>query len=419
MKQAHLNLIIFLTLTAIQAHAQFDYTTNADGALTIIDYFGPSNNVAIPSNINGLSVTVIGNAVFDGFYDLTNVVIASGIANVGEWAFQDCHGLVSLTIPTSITNIGEYAFHNCDGLTNIIIPNGVITVEEGAFQDCTNLSYVSIPASASSIGEGAFEFCSALRSVSIGYGVTSIEPYAFGNSGLTNLTVPATVTNMAWVFEFCSNLTTAIIMSDATEAEGAFYGCSSLTSVALPMGLTNISSSEFADCGGLASVIIPTSATTIGSAAFTLCVGLTNVVIPSAVTNLGDYAFSDSGLLSVFFKGNAPSADSTVFDSDSVVAYYILGTTGWPEFSTNTGVPAVVWNPAIQVNDGSFGVRNNKFGFDITGTINIPIVVEACTNLADPVWVPLQSLILTNGLFYFSETFQPNAAGRLYRISSP
>ena len=64
-------------------------------------------------------------------------------------------------------------------------------------------------------------------------------------------------------------------------------------------------------------------------------------------------------------------------------------------------------------------MQNNQFGFNITGTSNIPIVVEACTNLASPVWTALQSLTLTNGLFYFSEPLQTNGSGRYYRISSP
>jgi len=55
----------------------------------------------------------------------------------------------------------------------------------------------------------------------------------------------------------------------------------------------------------------------------------------------------------------------------------------------------------------------------ITGTTNIPIVVEACTNLASPVWTPLTNVNLTNGLFYFSDTQWTNYPGRYYRISSP
>ena len=112
-------------------------------------------------------------------------------------------------------------------------------------------------------------------------------------------------------------------------------------------------------------------------------------------------------------------ADSSAFAVDpSATAYYLPGTTGWSAFSANTGLPAVLWNPVIQTADGSFGVRANQFGFNITGTPNIPIVVQAADNLANPVWTSLQSLTLTNGSYYFSEPFQPASPARFYRITS-
>ena len=46
-------------------------------------------------------------------------------------------------------------------------------------------------------------------------------------------------------------------------------------------------------------------------------------------------------------------------------------------------------------------------------------MVEACANLANPIWAPLTNVSLTNGLFYLSESIQTNACGRFYRISSP
>ena len=73
----------------------------------------------------------------------------------------------------------------------------------------------------------------------------------------------------------------------------------------------------------------------------------------------------------------------------------------------------------IQTSGTNFGVRSNQFGFNITGTPYIPIVVEASTNLAGPVWIPIQTLTLTSGMVYFSEPLQTNSSGRYYRISSP
>jgi len=93
------------------------------------------------------------------------------------------------------------------------------------------------------------------------------------------------------------------------------------------------------------------------------------------------------------------------------------GTFGWS--SNLDGTPAILWNPLIQTADGSFGISNNQFGFNITGTNNFTVVVEACTNLANPVWTPLQTVTLTNGSYYFSEPLQTNSPGRFYGLGVP
>jgi hypothetical protein len=172
-------------------------------------------------------------------------------------------------------------------------------------------------------------------------------------------------------------------------------------------------------------VAIPTNingltVTGIGQGAFYFLTSLASVTIPASITNLQDYSFClCHSLARVYFLGNAPAADLYVFKWDTnATAYYLPGTTGWSAFSANTGLAAVLWNPLIQTGDGSFGVRTNQFGFNITGTPNIPIVVQACDNLASPVWTPLQSLTLTNGSSYFSEPFQPARPARFYRITS-
>jgi hypothetical protein len=78
-----------------------------------------------------------------------------------------------------------------------------------------------------------------------------------------------------------------------------------------------------------------------------------------------------------------------------------------------------MWNPLIQTGDGSFGVRNGRFGFSITGTYIFTVVVEACTNLANPVWTPLRTVTLTNGSFYFSDPQWTNYPSRYYSLQMP
>jgi len=93
------------------------------------------------------------------------------------------------------------------------------------------------------------------------------------------------------------------------------------------------------------------------------------------------------------------------------------GAGGWS--STFGDLPAIEWNPLIQTTDGSFGISNNLFGFNITGTNNFTVVVEASTNLVNPVWVPLQTNTLVNGSFYFSDPQWGNYPNRFYGLAMP
>jgi hypothetical protein len=137
------------------------------------------------------------------------------------------------------------------------------------------------------------------------------------------------------------------------------------------------------------------------------------------VVSIGESAFSDCfNLQFAFFLGYTPGvSDASVFDGCTNVCYYLPGKSGW---TTNyDGRPAYLWNPVPQAAGPSFGVRTNRFGFGITGEANIPIVVEATTNLAGGSWVPLQTCTLTNGSIYFSDPAWTNYPTRLYRIRSP
>jgi hypothetical protein len=62
------------------------------------------------------------------------------------------------------------------------------------------------------------------------------------------------------------------------------------------------------------------------------------------------------------------------------------------------------------------GIQSNRFGFTISWATNTSVVVMACTNLANPVWKPVQTNLLVNGTNYFSDSKWTNYPGRYYRI---
>ena len=61
--------------------AQFHYTTN-NGTITITGYTGPGGLVIVPSTINGLPVTVIGDNSFSYCADLVGITIPNDVTRI-------------------------------------------------------------------------------------------------------------------------------------------------------------------------------------------------------------------------------------------------------------------------------------------------------------------------------------------------
>jgi hypothetical protein len=421
----------------------------------------------------GNRVTSIGEGAFWDCTSLTNVTIGNSVTSIGADAFEGCTSLASVTIPTSVTNIGQYAFGWCSGLTNVTLGNSVTGIGYGAFYSCTSLTGVTIPNSVISIGASAFWDCTSLTSLTIPNSVTSIGASAFFEcSSLTSVTIGNSVTSIgACAFLDCTSLTSITIPNSATSlGEGAFFECSSLTSVTIGNSVTNIGKTEFCYCSSLTSVTIPNSVTSIGGDAFADCYSLTGVYFQGNAPSLGSSVFDGDNNATAYYlpgtKGWNPQVQTggtsfgvqtnqfgfTIAGNSNlgvvVEACTNLTQPAWSPVGTNTltagasffsdpqwtnyparfyrlcgltfaALPAVLWNPQVQTSGASFGVGTNGFGFTIVGSSNLVIVVEACTNLANPLWFPVGTNTLTGGSSYFSDSQWTNYATRFYRLRSP
>jgi hypothetical protein len=399
-----------------------------NSTVTIDDYTGPGGVVIVPETIQGYPVSSIGDVSFIGCERLTSVFIprsVTSIAIIGNYfdfgaggAFFGCTGLTNITvdggnmtyssmegvlfdkgqatlllypagktggyvIPDSVTNVGMCAFFDCKKLASITMGDNVANIGNSAFISCTGLIRVTLGNCVKTIGQGAFAICTSLSSIIIPNSVTSIE---------------------------------GTIILGGAEA-GTFQDCISLTRVFIPNSVTNIGAMAFMNCSSLTNIDIPSSVSNIGNDAFNNCTRLTNVMMGRGVTNVADHAFSNCiGLTGVNFLGDAPTVgDLTIFDnSDKATVYYLPGTTGWrPTFG---GRPTALWLPQVQPIDPFFGTRTNAFGFNLAWASNKVVVVEACTNLTNPSWIPVSTNTLTDGSSCFSDTQWANIPARFYRL---
>ena len=123
-----------------------------------------NSNVTIPSELDGHTVTAIGNW---SFYSsaVKIVTIPDTVTSIGENAFAICFNLESITIPDSVTSIGKNAFESCAFIKKIIMPKDVTSIKYGTFLACLNLNSVTLSNSITSIEKSAFYGCESLTDV--------------------------------------------------------------------------------------------------------------------------------------------------------------------------------------------------------------------------------------------------------------
>ncbi|MCR4808034.1 MAG: leucine-rich repeat domain-containing protein [Lachnospiraceae bacterium] len=195
-----------------------------------------SGNIAIPADVSS-----IGNRAFYKEKGLEGVSLPSGLEDIGDFAFARTK-LNSVNIPDGVKEIGYAAFYNCkdlkdvsipssvesielgafdgtpwydqasgkdsngfltagDGILlkyegpggSVIVPEGVKTIGAGCFAENDKINDISLPEGLVKIGEEAFRGCKGIKSVSIPETVEVIEDRAFKDTGIGDVTIPASV----------------------------------------------------------------------------------------------------------------------------------------------------------------------------------------------------------------------------------
>ncbi len=165
----------------------------------------------------------------------------------------DAKVILDLSGTENLTEIPKHAFEGnssyfTDNLVGVVLPNTVTSIGEDSFPR-TGITEISIPASVKSIEDYVFGYCSNLASVKLSEGLESIG---------------------GWAFRACYNLKKIVIPDSITTLKGVgtFEDCSALTDVVIGSGITEIPETMFCGWSSLETVHIPASVKKIGAGAF-------------------------------------------------------------------------------------------------------------------------------------------------------
>jgi len=297
---AALLVLLLLAASAQAAGASPEYTSGEfkyvvldDGTAQIVGAAKHSIEAAhIPAQIDGYTVTAIGDDAFNNKSYLAEASIPDTVTYIGSYAFGNT-ALTSIAIPNSVTEITGNPFAGCDELSEITVApdHPAFSLVDGVLFDkrsgtllyhpsCSDAQFYTIPDGTTAIAKGAFDFCKNLLHIDIPDSVQSIGQMAFYRCfSLQDIAIPEGVTEIKRLtFHMCSELASVSLPSTLRAiGPNAFGYCQAFVDFAIPEGVVHLDEEVFYRCENLVSVTIPNSLTEIEANPFTECLSLTQI----------------------------------------------------------------------------------------------------------------------------------------------
>lgn len=313
------------------------------------------------------NVKTIGASAFAGSGAQTddNKVLLDSIQNVGSRAFEGCQftsadirDLEKVTTYTDPETKIEYSPFAKSGIKKVEFSDKTKnTVCTKAFKNVTSLQSVELAycftyGNISTIDTSAFEGCVNLTDINLSDKLTTINGLAFYNTGLTDITVPASLTKITTasaagknVGPFAGGVLRKVTFADGVtkSLQGMFMGTTSLEEVVLPKSLKTIDQNTFKDCSSLKKLSVGKSGgenvldtvETINAGAFNGCSSLETLTLK----NVAKIDSSDT---------NRTFGGCTSLKKVSVTGVTTTDNTGKTTLSTTIGTSAFKDNKALK-----------------------------------------------------------------------
>ena len=340
-----------------------DYVDNGNGYTVVGRGNFPGGMLLIPETYEGQAVTAVAEGAFMGATDVYAVIIPDSVTSLGMGAFSGCININRIEVGTGLTEawsafdgcnkvveicdgtysgmffMGDYSMYginaetvkNCymrdmgtSGLT--MDSNGFVTYQAQPSAmapempvDSTKYlvnyvgtnSNVVIPNGIDRVGMYAFSGNSAVQSIVVPESVTYVEKYAFTNTTVQNISLPASLTTLASdALDGCTALAAVEVAANNpsyTAIDGNLYNKAGTTLV------------RYMPANPATEYVTPDTVTEIGWKAFKNIQNLQKVTIGENVTKVNTYAFNYNACLKEVVILGATSFGTEVFASSSAL----------------------------------------------------------------------------------------------------
>ena len=194
--------------------------------------------------------------------------------------YSYCSDIKSIDIADGVTNIGSNAFFRCNKLSGIVIPDSVVTIRDSAFAYCASLTEVLIPSNTVNIAGAVFRGCNLLTAINVDEAnpnYKSADGVLFTKDGKTLMNYPAGKRGV-WY----------IMPTEVTSIGSYAFEMAGITNITIPNSVTNIGDHAFRNCGSLTGIEIPKSVVSIGDGAFGDCSKLNSIKLFSKTVEIYD-----------------------------------------------------------------------------------------------------------------------------------
>ena len=157
----------------------YNFTVSGSNA-ELVSVSGAAGELTIPAELEGFSVTSVGEKAFFGNTAITSVKFPETLESIGENAFTGCSALENVDMPDSVASLGKGCFLSCTSLKDLRLSSSLSAIPDECFLGCNTIAAADMPENLRSVGERAFFNCPELKKIVLEAPGVTIGDEAFG-----------------------------------------------------------------------------------------------------------------------------------------------------------------------------------------------------------------------------------------------